>query len=194
MHIEQLQLFQTKESFDSTDFKNTSDPDFFRNITLSVFEGFDLFSIDNKPYYDKTCKSNMLNNAVAFSIKKNCLSSSFKYIESLSNTRRSFGILENKYVLMFKKLPVSNIRTKQDDQIKNQELSKHVVFLTYQVDEFWSEITKVEFRYYSTPKNISYIYDVTNLVNTPTKRIVVSMEEIPSIGVKEGAKRKRKAI
>lgn len=193
MHIEQLQFFPTKESFNSTDFENPSNPDFFRNITLSIFEAFDLFSKDNKYYYDKTCKSNMLNMAVAYAIQKNCSSSSFKFIVSLSNTRRSLGILDNKYVLMFKKIPVSNIRTKQDDQIKYQELDKHVVFLTYQVDEFWSEIKKVEFRYYSTPKNISYTYDVTNLINTPATRIVVPMEEIPSIGVKEGAKTKRKA-
>jgi hypothetical protein len=192
MHLEQLQFFPTKQSFDSADFENPNNPDFFRTITISVFEAFELFSKDNRPYYDSTSKSNMLNNAVAFTVKKNCSGQYFKFFESLSNTRRSLGILDNKYVLLFKKTPVSNIKTKQDDQIKYQELDKHVVFLTYEVDIFWSEIKKVEFRYYSTPTDIIYIYDVTNLINTPATRILEPMEEIPTIGVKEDAKTKRR--
>lgn len=192
MQLEQLQLFSTKESFDSTDFENPNNPDFFRIIASSVFEAFELFSKDNKSYYDKTCKSNMLNNAVAFVIRKNCTSQNFKFIESLSNTRRSLGVLESKYILMFKKSPVSNVKTKQDDQIKYQELNKHVVFLTYEVDDFWSEIKKVEFRYYLTPKDITYVFDITNLVASTETRIIEPMEEIPSIEVKEHAKTKRR--
>ena len=194
MRLEQLQLFPTKESFDSVDFENPTNPDFFRTITSSVFEAFELFSNDNKSYYDKTCKSNMLNNVVAFVIQKNCSSQNFEFFESLSNTRRSLGILDSKYVLMFKKSPVSNVKTKQDDKIKHQELNKHVVFLTYEVDDFWSEIRKVEFRYYSSPKDITYIYDVTNLVASPTRRILEPMEEVPSIEIKEGAKIKRRKV
>ena len=192
MQLEQLQFFPTKESFDSIDFENPNNPDFFRNIALSVFEAFELFSNDNKSFYDNTSKSNMLNNAVAFAIQKNCSSQNFEFIESLSNTRRSLGILDDKYVLMFKKTPVSNVTTKQDDKIKYQELDKHVVFLTYEVDNFWSEIKKVEFRYYATPKDITYIYDITNLINTPATRIFEPMEEIPTIGIKEDAKTKRR--
>jgi hypothetical protein len=192
MFLEQLQFFPTKQSFDSVNFENPSNPNFFRNITLSVFEAFELFSQDNKLFYDKTCKSNMLNNAVAYTIKKNCSNSSFEFIESLSNTRRSLAILDEKYVILFKKTPVSNVRTKQDDQIKYQELDKHVIFLTYEVDDFWSEIKKVEFRYYSSPKDITYIYDVTDLANTPVTRIIEPMEAIPAIGIKEGAKIERK--
>lgn len=192
MHLKQLQLFPTKESFDSNDFENPNNPEFFRNISLSVFEAFELFSKDNQFFYDKTSKSNMLNNVVAYVIKKNCSDSNFAFIESLSNTRRSFGVLDKKYVLMFKKSPVSNVRTKQDDQIKYQELNKHVLFITYEVDDFWSEIKKVEFRYYSTPKDITYIYDITSLATVPATRIIVPMEEIPSIGVKEYVKVKRK--
>ena len=79
----------------------------------------------------------------------------------------------------------------QDDQIKYQELDKHVIFLTYEVDDFWSEIKKVEFRYYSTPKDITYFYDITNSINTSTKRIIEPMEEVPAIGIKEIAKVKR---
>lgn len=192
MKLEQLQLFPTKQSFDSSDFENPNNPDFFRIISLSVFEAFELFSKDNKSYYDSTSKSNMLNDAVAFAIQKNCSSQNFEFIESLSNTRRKLGILDDKYVLMFKKIPVSNVKTNQDDKIKYQELDKHVVFLTYEVDKFWSEIKKVEFRYYSTPTNISYIYDVTHLSNTPATRIIEPMVEIPSIGIKEDAKIKRR--
>ena len=192
MHLEQLQFFPTKESFDSTDFENPNNPDFFRTIALSVFEAFELFSNDNQSFYDNTSKSNMLNNAVAFAIQKNCSGQNFEFIESLSNTRRSLGILDDKYVLMFKKTPVSNVKTKQDDKIKYQELDKHVVFLTYEVDNFWSEIKKVEFRYYSTPTDITYIYDVTELINTPATKILAPMEEIPTIGIKEDAKTKRR--
>ncbi|WP_431126262.1 hypothetical protein [Flagellimonas flava] len=192
MFLEQLQLFPTKESFDSADFENPNNPEFFRSITSSVFEAFELFSKDNKPFYDKTSKSNMLNNAISHIIKRNCSSANFEFVESLSNTRRSLAILDKKYVIMFKKAPVSNVKTNQDDQIKYQELDKHVIFLTYEVDDFWSEIKKVEFRYYSTPKNITYIYDVTNLVESPTTRIIEPMEVIPPITIKEDAKKERK--
>lgn len=191
MQLEQLQFFPTKESFASNHFENPSDPEFFRNLSLSVFEGFELFSQDIKSYYDKTSKSNMLNNAISHAIQKNCEGSCFKFVESLSNTRRNFGILDDKYVLMFKKSPVSNIRTKQDDLIKYQELDKHVVFLTYEVDEFWSELSKVEFRYYSTPTEITYTYDITHLADATVTRITEPMEEI-SVGVKKDLQIKRK--
>ena len=190
MQIEQLQFFPTKESFTSSHFEKPSDPEFFRKLSLSVFEGFELFSQDVKPYYDKTSKSNMLNNAISHAIQKNCQGACFKFVESLSNTRRNFGILDEKYVLMFKKSPVCNIRTKQDDLIKYQELDKHVIFLTYEVDEFWSELRKVEFRYYSTPTDITYTYDITQLADTPVTKITAPMEEI-SIGVKKGLEIKR---
>lgn len=192
MKLEQLKLFSTKKAFDSADFENSNNIDFFKSITTSVFEAFELFSNDNKSFYDSTSKSNMLNNAVAFAIKKNCSDEKFEFVESLSNTRRSLGILDDKYVLMFKKTPVSNVKTKQDDKIKYQKLNKHIVFLTYEVDKFWSEIKKVEFRYYSTPTDITYIYDVTNLIDPPKTKLFTPMEGIPEIEIKENAKTKKR--
>ncbi len=191
MHIEQLQLFPTKGAFDSSDFKTPSDPDFFARISSSVFEGFELFLKDNRHFYDKTSKSNMLNNAIAYSIDKNCSSRSFNFISSLSNTRRSFGILDNKYVILFKKSPVSNVKTHQDDLIKYQELNKHVLFLTYELDEFWSEIKKIEFRYYTTPKHVAYRYEITRLTEVKSTGLHAPVEETPTIGIKETAKTRK---
>ncbi|MBQ4805554.1 hypothetical protein J8L88_22010 [Aquimarina sp. MMG015] len=193
MNIEQLQFFPTKKSFDSADFETPSNPYFFQQISASVFEGFDLFSKDNNHYYDKTTKSNMLNNAIAFAINKNCSGPSFSFIPSLSNTRRSIGILDDKYVLMFKKSPVSNLRTHQDDLIKYQQLDKHVLFLTYVVDDFWSEIKKVEFKYYSTPIDIIYTYNITNIEQTKVKEMVAPTSEQPIVKIKKTANRRKKA-
>ncbi len=192
MNIEQLQFFPTKKSFNSADFETPNDPYFFQQITASVYEGFELFLKDNRHFYDKTSKSNMLNNAIVFAIDKNCTSSSFNFIPSLSNTRRAIGILDSKYVLMFKKSPVSNVKTNQDDLIKYQELDKHVLFLTYEVDDFWSEIKKVEFRYYSTPKEVIYTYDVTNIRNAKVKEMVVSTAEQPIVTIKKTANTRKK--
>lgn len=193
MNIEQLQFFPTKKSFNSVDFETPNDPYFFQQITASVFEGFDLFLKDNRHFYDKTSKSNMLNNAIVFAIDKNCTNSSFRFIPSLSNTRRAIGILDSKYVLMFKKSPVSNVKTNQDDLIKYQELDKHVLFLTYEVDDFWSEIKKVEFRYYSTPKDVIYTYDVTNIGDAKIKEIVAPTTEQPIVKIKKTANTRKKA-
>lgn len=193
MNIEQLQFFPTKKSFNSADFETPSNPHFFQQITASVFEGFELFLKDNHHFYDKTSKSNMLNNAIVFAIDKNCSSSSFNFIPSLSNTRRAIGILDNKYVLMFKKSPVSNVKTNQDDLIKYQELDKHVLFLTYEVDDFWSTITKVEFRYYATPKDIIYTYDVTNIRDAKVKEMVAPTAEQPIVKIKKTAITRKKA-
>ena len=193
MNIEQLQFFPTKNSFNSLDFETPSNPYFFKQITASIFEGFDLFVKDNRHFYDKTSKSNMLNNAIAFAIEKNCSNSSFNFIHSLSNTRRSIGILDSKYIILFKKSPVSNVRTNQDNLIKYQELDKHVLFLTYEVDDFWSEIKKVEFRYYSTPKDVIYTYDVTNVRQTKVKEMVASATEQPLVKIKKTANTRKKA-
>ena len=193
MNIEQLQLFPTKTSFNSVDFETPNNPNFFKKISSSVFEGFELFVKDNRHFYDKTSKSNMLNNAIAFAIDKNCSSSNFNFIQSLSNTRRSIGVLDNKYVLMFKKSPVSNVKTYQDDLIKYQKLDKHVLFLTYEVDDFWSEIKKVEFRYYATPKDVIYTYNLTNIHQSKVKEIVAPANEEPMVTIKKTANTRKKA-
>ena len=62
-----------------------------------------------------------------------------------------------------KNIPISNLKTKQDDLIKNQELDKHVIFVAYHVDIFWSSISRIELQYFSSPNNMTYSYDITHL-------------------------------
>lgn len=191
MNIQQL-LFKEKKDFDPFDFEDHKYSDLFTTFAASINQAFEIFDKDNKHYYDNTTRSNMLNNAVIHCIREDCDDKRFKFIPSLSYTRRSFGILDNKYVIMFKKDPVSNVKTVQDDLIKNQQLGKHILFLTYEVDDLWSEITKIEFRYYTSPKDITYTYDITSIEDTPDIRIVKERSEVPTVTVKENAKIKRK--
>lgn len=193
MTITQLQLFPEKGSFDSKDFERPSNPFFFHEMATSVYEGFDLFLESNQYFFDKTSKSNMLNNAIVHKIEQNCTHDSFNFVPSLSNTRRSIGIMDDKYVLMFKKLPVSNVRTHQDDLIKYQNLDKHVLFLTYDVDEYWSEIRKIEFRYYSSPKDIIYTFDITDERDSRIMELKAPEAVSPLVTVKKSAKTRKKA-
>jgi hypothetical protein len=94
---------------------------------------------------------------------------------------------------MFKKSPVCNVKTNQDDLIKYQELDKHVLFLTYEVDDFWNEIKKVEFRYYTTPKDVIYTYDVTNIQESKVKEMITPTNEQPVVLIKKTANTRKKA-
>jgi len=110
----------------------------------------------------------MLNNLVVRIIAEKCANDRFFMVDSLTNTRRKIGILDDEYILLFKKSPVANVKTKQDDLLKYQEVDKHVLILTYKVDEFWSEITRLEFKYFKSPKNVTYTYDITDLMGDNT--------------------------
>ncbi|MCW5520904.1 hypothetical protein J1N09_13730 [Aureitalea sp. L0-47] len=193
MTIEQLQFFPSKESFDSSDFENPSNPFFFDQVATSVYEGWNQFHESNKHFYHKTSKANMLNDAIIHCIEKNCTHRSFNFVQSLSYTRRSIGILDDKYVLLFKKSPVSNVRTYQDDLIKHQNLDKHVLFLTYDVDEYWSEIRKIEFRYYSSPRNIIYTFDITDKGDSRVLELKAPEPDSPIVKVKNSAKINKQA-
>ena len=68
-------------------------------------------------------------------------------------------------------------------------MAKHVIFLTYEVDAFWSEIKKIEFQYFSDPKSIEYAYDITHLtemnivpISVPAPEVV----EMPKVAIKQG--------
>ena len=121
----------------------------FKALAQAVSTAFDQFSSYDITHFDKTCRSNMLNNLVVSMVSEVCNGDKLHFVKSLTNTRRSLCLFDDKYLLLFKKAPVSNVKTKQDDLLKNQELSKHVLILTYRVDEFWSEITRLEFQYLS---------------------------------------------
>ncbi len=176
MKIEQLQLFYQKGDFNSSEFESTENHVLFKKIATSVWNAFDIFSSYNITDFDNTTRSNMLNNLVGGQIQKHCEQDRFIFHPSLTNTRRCLAILDDKYILFFKKSPVSNVKTNQDDLIKNQELDKHVIFVVYTVDEFWSSLSKLEFVYFSSPNIVSYTYDIT-LYMTEGTSIVLPIEE-----------------
>ena len=122
MRIEQLGLFRSKEDFNSNDLESESNQIFFKQLGLSVAKGFNNFSQQNIINYDSSTKAAMLNNDITKEIEKNCTFHGFNFVQSLSNTKRCLGILNSKYVVLFKKSPVSNIKTKQNDLIKIEKL------------------------------------------------------------------------
>ncbi len=172
MKIEQLRFFDEKGDFNSKRFESDENNEMFSKLASSVDEAFNLMISENLISYDSTTRANMLNNLVVDCVQKECNNSQFCFYKSLSNTRRSFAIYNDEYLFLFKKYPVSNVKTNQDNIIKNQELDKHVIFVVYRVDEFWSSISKVELQYFSSPQNMTYSYDITGLMDVDTTRTI----------------------
>lgn len=184
MRIEQLQLFENKGSFSSNDFESLLNEEVFRMVGEKVSNAFSDFSEHDITKLCNTTRSNILNDLVASSISE-IESDRLVYHPTLTSTRRSFAVLEDRYILFFKKSPVSNVKTNQDDIIKNQELGKHILFLVYHVDEFWSSISKLEFQYFSSPGNVSYKYDISSYLTEVAVEMVEQDIIAPSIQLKE---------
>jgi len=184
MHIQQLSLFSTKENFEKDSFESPLNIGIFKSIGSAVSKAFDEFCTHDIVYFDKTCRSNMLNNLVLKMVSQSCESERLNFVKTLTNTRRSFCLLDNKYIILFKKSPVSNVRTRQDDLLKNQELSKHVLILTYKVDDFWSEISKLQFQYFSSPNQVTYSFDISGYLNTNDASKNAPIVGTPSVRVK----------
>lgn len=188
MNFRQYSLFEDKSNFNPSDFEKDSNTAMYLGIVKAVETAFARFSQLDIQDFDTTTRSNMLNNLVVTEIERICLSENFKFFKSMGNTRRSYGVFDDQYMFFFKKCPVSNVKTIQDDRIKYQEMAKHVVFLTYEVDPFWSEVKKIEFQYFSDPKTIEYAYDITHLVdmNTAIKTLIPETQDMPKVAVKQG--------
>ncbi|MEP1034402.1 hypothetical protein [Ekhidna sp.] len=184
MRIEQLQLFGNKGSFNSSDFESSSNDEVFRLIGQGVSNAFSDFAQYDITNLCNTTRSNILNDLVASEIGK-IESEQLIFHPKLTNTRRSFAVLEDKYILFFKKSPVSNVKTNQDDLIKNQELGKHILFIVYHVDEFWSSISTLEFQYFSSPGNVSYKYDITGYLVEPVLELVEEEIVTPNVQLKD---------
>lgn len=199
MRIEQLQLFYQKGDFDSAKFESLENVEIFKSIGKSVYDAFEQFVRYPLVEFDLTTRSNMLNNLVVNSIQRNCETERFLFYPTLTSTRRSLAILDNQYILFFKKSPVSNVKTNQDDLIKNQELDKHVIFVVYTVDEFWSSVKKLELQYFSSPTVISYTFDITDYLKPgdDSIRLVQPVDDPspikPIIKIKENDITKRNA-
>lgn len=186
MTIEQLQLFQQKGNFNSAEFESDSNQIIFKKIGSCISSAISIFASYDIKDFDNTTRSNMLNNLVISNIERHCKNEKFKFFQTLTGTRRSLAILDDKFILFFKKSPVSNVKTNQDDLIKNQELDKHVIFVVYTVDEFWSSISKLEFLYYVSPESWTYSYDITSYL---TEELSLSHEDntsvLPDVKVKD---------
>lgn len=195
MKIEQLRFFDEKGDFNSRSFESDENKVVFSKLATSVCEAFDTINSIDITSFDSTTRANMLNNLVVDYVEKNCDDEHFCFHKSLSNTRRSFAIYNNEYLFLFKKYPISNVKTNQDDIIKNQKLDKHVIFVVYQVDEFWSSISKVELQYFSSPKTMTYSYDITDLQNKKASRSIrTALHEIkPKVTVRKELIKTKKA-
>lgn len=199
MRIEQLQLFYQKGSFDSAKFESQDNVEIFESIGKGVSDAVAQFTTYPLVEFDLTTRSNMLNNLVVNSIQRTCENERFLFHPTLTSTRRSLAILDNQYIFFFKKSPVSNVKTNQDDLIKNQELDKHVIFVVYTVDEFWSSVKKLELQYFSSPTVVSYSFDISDYL-TPGDDSIKLVQPVddpnpvkPIIKIKENDIAKRNA-
>ena len=197
MNIEQLSIFSEKAAFNKDDFEHKGNMEAFRSLAVAVTKAFDKFTEHDITFFDATCRSTMLNCFVVAMVEEMCSSDQLKFVKSLTNTRRGFGLLNNEYIILFKKYPVTNAKTKQDDLLKNQQVSKHVLILTWKVDEFWSEISKIEFQYLSTPNLVTYTYDITHLLDQNVEIVEgtdpsPSSPSTPQIGLKKALKDQEK--
>lgn len=192
MRIEQLQLFENKGTFDSDDFESLVNEEIFREIGEGVSTAFSEFSKYDITNLCNTTRSNILNDLVVSEIGS-INAQRLKYHKTLTNTRRSFAVLDEQYLLFFKKFPVSNVKTNQDDVIKNQELGKHILFLVYHVDEFWSSISKLEFQFFSSPGSVSYTFDISEYLAEPVVELIEEEITKPNIQLKKNLTNQKKA-
>ena len=193
MTVEQLQLFQSKSSFRSELFEAEENTPIFKKIGESITEAFNEFSSFPISKLDNTTRSNILNNLVIRAIDENCSSERFEFHSSLTYTRRAFGILDDSYILFFKKFPVSNIKTNQDELIKNQQLGKHNLFVSYHIDEFWNSVTKLEIVYFSSPSNVTYSFDISEYLENEVLEVYNNETKVPSVKLKKDIVLKKKA-
>ncbi len=185
MTIEQLSMFPSKDSFDSTSFVSECNKAMFIKIYEGVLDAWEAFSSHNIEDFDNTTKANMLNNLVVNRVSLYCSDERF-VINTLTKTRRKFGLLDNKYLILFKKYPVSNLNTHQDELIKTQSLDKHVIFLVYNVDNFWNSIDKIEHHYYTSQDTLIYSYSISDLVSANNDvQENNSIESKPSVKIKK---------
>jgi len=126
-------------------------------------------------------------------VSEECISERLHFVKSLTNTRRSLCLFDDKYLFLFKKSPVANVKTKQDDLLKNQEISKHVLILTYKVDEFWSSISRLEFQYFDSPNRVSYTYDISHYMRESDVPVQTPMIKKPKVSIKKSKNSKNKA-
>ncbi len=189
--INQLSLFELKGDFDTQDFEKPVNLLSFNDLIKAIHIGFQRFKEDDRNCYGPTTKANMLNCQIWDSIKVGCINANFKVFDTMDKVRRHYAILNSKYVILLKKDPVSNIRTKNDDKIKFQELEQHVVTLTYTIDKYWSHVKSVDFRYYSSPNCVTYTFSLNNL--EVIKEVPFTKREdniLPKVKLKENLKRK----
>jgi hypothetical protein len=195
MQIQQLTLFSDKDSFNYERFESTVSLENFVKLSESVHEAFyDKFSKIDITAFDSTTRANMLNNLVLKTVQSNCSSYDFRFVQSLTNTRRSFCILSGEYLLFFKKHPISNLKTTQDDLIKTQSLDKHVIFLVYTVDMFWSAIKSIKLQYIENYEYVVYEKDITNLVQSTYLPINITSNTISSASQQINVKVKEELI
>ena len=192
MRIEQLQLFENKGAFDSENFESPFNVEVFKGIGNAVSSAFSEFSKYDLTSLCNITRSNILNDLVVSEIGA-IDSEQLKYHKTLTHTRRSFAVLDEQYILFFKKYPVSNLKTNQDDVIKNQELGKHILFLVYHVDEFWSSISKLEFQFFSSPGNVSYTFDISEYLAEPVLELIEEEIVKPNIQLKSNLTTQKKA-
>lgn len=162
MQIEQLTLFQEKVSFNPSNFDSTRNNEVFEMLANAVHQAFAKISQIDISEFDSTTRANMLNNLVLKTVERDCVCDDIKFFHSLTHTRRGFFILNDEYLVFMKKYPISNIKTMQDDMIKAQCLDKHIIFLVYIVDVFWSSIKSIKLQYIVTDQ-VLYEKEITNL-------------------------------
>ena len=105
MKLQQLRLFNDKSDFNPESFDSEEYKKLFSKITLSINEAFNAFSNIDITIFDSTTRANMLNNCVVEFAKRNCDDQLFSFYSSLSSTRRCCVVLNNEYLLFFKKHP-----------------------------------------------------------------------------------------
>ncbi len=182
MTIKQLKLFEGKGEFNPDKFEEDISPEFRMNIYQCINEAMhDLEKIDLVGL-DKTTRANILNNKVLHKISERFKNDKKVKFHGLNNSRRKF-ITYGDYLFIFKKIPVSNTRTKLTDEINSQSLGKHIITVAYDINELWTDVSSASFQY-----RINYIATYISDLNNSSILIYkenVTPKEKPLVAVKK---------
>lgn len=173
----QYKLFPIeKGEFNPEDFENIISNGILEFIQDGFITANEKIAKMDFEYFDKTTIANVVNNIVTGVIFD--LFDNSNGITKLKIDRRRSILLDEKYLLIFKKTPVSNNETGFSKEVKNQSVPNHILTIAYTLDEFYSTIRSANIEY-RIADNIIYGWPIAlNSYTTFQTNIEVEGNEI----------------
>lgn len=161
MNARQFCLFPNEKGvFHDRDFESKLTPEFLERMKTGIDYGWDEFIQYDLEGLDPTTRASMLNNKITYSVTREFKGFLEVKCVEINGTRRR-AVIYDDYIFFFKKFPVSTADGIFVNEIKMQNLDKHVITISYMVDATWTNLLSVDFQYLEN-KDVIYSLPVYN--------------------------------